>query len=72
MFDELDDLCWADLLACMEQRRVISVIDAGSLLVGEDADRIPLESLLAKRLAERLRVDVAGLDGANRTAPHCK
>ena len=59
--DELDDLFWDDLLAYMEERRVIPVIDAGSLLVAEGADPVPLESLLAKRLAERLRVDVGGL-----------
>lgn len=60
-FDELDDLFWGDLLAYMEERRVIPVVDAGSLMVGEGADRMPLETLLARRLAERLRVNVTGL-----------
>ena len=54
--DEIDELFWDDLLAYMAERRVIPVIDAGSLLVGEGGDRQPLESLLARRLAERLRI----------------
>ena len=59
--DEVDELFWDDLLAYMAERRVIPVIDAGSLLVGEGADRQPLESLLAQRLAERLRMAAATL-----------
>lgn len=59
-FDELDELFWGDLLAYMEERRVIPVVDAGSLMVGDGADRMPLEALLALRLAERLRVNLAG------------
>ena len=62
--DDIDDIFWDDLLAYIEDRRVIPVVDAGSLLVGEGADRQPLESLLARQLAERLRVNVVGL-GAN-------
>ena len=58
-FDELDELFWGDLLAYMEDGRVIPVVDAGSLMVGEGAERMPLEALLALRLAERLRVNLA-------------
>ena len=61
--EAIDDLFWEDLLAYIEDRRVIPVIDAGSLLVGVGTDRQPLESLLARRLAERLRVNLAGLAG---------
>jgi hypothetical protein len=60
--DDLDESFWDDLLAYMDERRVIPVIDTGSLLVGEGVDRLPLETLLAQRLAERLRVDVAGCE----------
>ena len=56
--DNLDEFFWDDLLAYMDERRVIPVIDTGSLLVCEGVDRLPLETLLAQRLAERLRVDV--------------
>lgn len=59
--DEVDDLFWDDLLAYMDERRVIPVVDAGSLLVGDGDDRRPLETVLAQRLAERLRVNLAGL-----------
>jgi len=65
-FDDVDDLIWGDLLAYMEERRVIPVIDTGSLLVGEGVDRLPLETLLAQRLAERLRLDVAGFEATLR------
>ena len=61
-FDNVDDLFWDDLLAYTEERRVIPVVDTGSLLVGEGVDRLPLETLLAQKLAERLRVDVAGFE----------
>lgn len=64
--DCVDDLFWGDLLAYMEERRVIPVVDAGSLMVGEGSDRLPLEALLARRLAERLRVNVAGLEATLR------
>ncbi len=64
--DDVDDLFWGDLLAYMEERRVIPVVDAGSLLVGEGSNRLPLETLLARRLAERLRVNVAGLEATLR------
>ena len=64
--DEIDELFWDDLLAYMAERRVIPVIDAGSLLVGEGGDRQPLESLLARRLAERLRIAPATLPAALR------
>ena len=60
--DDLDESFWDDLLAYMDERRVIPVIDTGSLLVGEGVDRLPLETLLAQRLAERLRIDVAGCE----------
>jgi hypothetical protein len=60
--DDLDEFFWEDLLAYMDERRVIPVIDTGSLLVGEGVDRLPLETLLAQRLAERLRVDVSGCE----------
>jgi hypothetical protein len=60
--EDLDDFFWDDLLAYMDERRVIPVIDTGSLLVGEGDERLPLETLLAQRLAERLRVDVAGFE----------
>ena len=66
LFDEVDDLFWGDLLAYMDERRVIPVIDTGSLLVGEGVDQLPLETLLAQRLAERLRVDVAGSEAGLR------
>lgn len=54
----LDGVPWDDLLAYLDDRRVIPVLDAGALQVGEGAAREPLESLLARRLAERLRIDV--------------
>jgi hypothetical protein len=60
--EDLDDFFWDDLLAYMDERRVIPVIDTGSLLVGEGDERLPLETLLAQRLAQRLRVDVAGFE----------
>jgi hypothetical protein len=63
--DDLDEFFWEDLLAYMDERRVIPVIDTGSLLVGEGVDRLPLETLLAQRLAERLRVDVSGCEQGN-------
>lgn len=59
--DEVDDLVWDDLLAYMDERRVISVVNAGSLLVDAGDQRRPLEAVLAQRLAERLRVNIAGL-----------
>ena len=59
--DELDDL-----LAYMAEGKVIPVVDAGSLLVGEGDQRQPLESLLARRLAERLRIDPTTLPTALR------
>ncbi len=60
MADDLDDLFWDDLLAYMAERRVIPVIDAGSLLVSDGDTRLPLEALIAQRLAARLRVNMAG------------
>lgn len=60
MSDELDSLFWDDLLAYMAERRVIPVIDTGSLLVADGDTRVPLEALLARRLAERLRIKPSG------------
>jgi hypothetical protein len=57
----LDDDFWDELLACLEDRRVIAVVETGSLCVGEGAARERLEPLLARRLAERLRLPLEGV-----------
>jgi len=57
--DATDEVFWNDLLAYMDDRRVVPVIDTGALQVGEGAARMPLESLLASRLADRLRIPPA-------------
>ena len=64
--DAVDELFWDDLLAYMAEGKVIPVVDAGSLLVGQGEQRQPLESLLARRLAERLRIDPTTLPAALR------
>ncbi|MBL8329939.1 MAG: toll/interleukin-1 receptor domain-containing protein [Rubrivivax sp.] len=53
-----DELFWDDLLAYLADRRVIPIIDTGAMLVDCGGQRQPLESLLARRLTERLRIDV--------------
>ena len=58
----LDDLFWDDLLAYLDDRRVVPVIDTGALQVSDGARRMSLESLLATRLAERLRLSAPGGD----------
>lgn len=60
--DDIDDLFWGDLLAYIEDGRLIPVIDAGALLVDQGNERLPLETLLARRLAEQLRIDMTGLE----------
>jgi len=64
--DAVDDVFWDDLLAYMEDRRVIPVVDAGSFLVDVGNSRQPLETLIATRLAERLRYDAKSLPEALR------
>lgn len=61
--DDIDDLFWDELLAYIEERRVVPVIDAGALLVADDGRQVPLETLLARRLAERLRLPPPDGDG---------
>lgn len=56
-----DELFWDDLLVYLEDRRVVPVIDTGALHVDDGERRVPLESLLARRLAERVRLDGGNL-----------
>jgi TIR domain/SIR2-like domain len=63
---EVDELFWDDLLAYMDEGRVVPVIDTGSLRVRHGGEELALETLLARRLAERLRIDVHGIDRAPR------
>jgi len=57
---ELDDFFWADLLDYIDDGRVIPVVDAGAMQV-DDAAGTPFEALVARRLADRLRVDLSDL-----------
>jgi SAM-dependent methyltransferase len=57
-FDPADDLFWDDLLAYLDDRRVVPVVDTSTLLVTDHETRLPLETVIARRLAERLRISV--------------
>lgn len=60
--DDLDTAeFWDELLAYIEERRVVPVIGPGLVNVEIDGVAQPLMHVLALRLAERLRVDVGAL-----------
>lgn len=54
--DDLDEF-WEELLAYIEERRVVPLIGSGLLTVDVQGERRPLYPVLAERLAERLRLD---------------
>ncbi|MBL8351028.1 MAG: toll/interleukin-1 receptor domain-containing protein [Burkholderiaceae bacterium] len=55
--DVADDMFWSDLLAYLEERRVVPIVDCGALLVGSGPDVAALDARLAAQLASRLRLD---------------
>lgn len=57
---DLDEF-WEELLACIEERRVIPIVGPDLLLVDDSAARKTLNRLLAEKLAERLHLDTAAL-----------
>lgn len=54
---------WEELLAYIEERRVVPVIGPELVTVEVDGARLPLTSVLAQRLADKLRVDLSALPG---------
>jgi hypothetical protein len=56
---ELDDFFWSDLLDYIDDGRVIPVVDSAQLGPGDGGER--LETMLACRLAQRLRIDVSDI-----------
>lgn len=60
--DDFDaDEFWDELLAYIEERRVVPVIGPGLVEVEVDGTTQPLMRVLARRLAEKLRVDLSSL-----------
>jgi len=59
--DEFDELFWEDLLAYVEEKRVIPIIGPDVLSVEADGQEVPLYTFLAKRLSERLSISVNDL-----------
>lgn len=60
--DDLDtEEFWDELLAYIEERRVVPVVGPGLVEVELDGTSQPLMRVLATRLAERLRVDASAL-----------
>jgi len=57
---ELDEF-WEELLAFIEERRVIPIVGPDLMLVEDGANKCTLNQLLARKLAERLRMDAAAL-----------
>ncbi len=52
---------WDDLMDCIEERRVIPVVGKELLTISVDGKKMLLESWLARRLAEKLSIDVSQL-----------
>jgi len=59
--DEFDELFWEDLLAYIEEKRVIPIIGPDILSVVIDGQEVSLYGLLAKQLAERLSISANDL-----------
>jgi len=64
--EELDEFFWGDLLDYIEEGRVVAVVDSGMLPIAQEGQASPFDSLVAHRLASRLRIDLGGLDGSPR------
>ena len=54
--DGFDELFWEDLLAYIEEKRVIPIIGPDILSVVVDGQEVPLYTFVAKKLAERLSI----------------
>ena len=55
--NDMEDF-WEDFLPFVEERRVIPIVGPDLLLVDFEGTKVPYYQLVARRLAERLRVDV--------------
>lgn len=58
---ELDEFFWGDLLDYIDDGHVIPIVESGALRVDAGDQPITLDSLIAARLAERLRLDLGEL-----------
>lgn len=62
MLDDQDlEEFWEELIADIEERRVVPIIGPALMTVGHGDDEVGLYTLLAKKLAEKLRVDLTAL-----------
>ena len=66
MDDEIDfEEFWEELLAYIDERRVVPVIGSELISIARDGTgSSTLYTLLAQRLAEKLKVDIATLPAA--------
>lgn len=61
VFDEDLEELWEELLAYIEERRVVPVLGPSLVTVPVDGAEVPLATVLADRLADRLRIDRSAL-----------
>ena len=59
--EDFDELFWEDLLAYIEEKRVIPIIGPDILSVVAEGQEVPLYSFLAKKLSERLSISTNDL-----------
>ncbi len=59
--DEFDELFWEDLLAYIEEKRVVPIIGPDILSVVADGQEVALYTFLAGKLAERLSIPATDL-----------
>ena len=59
--DEFDELFWEDLLAYVEEKRVIPIVGPDILSVVADGQEVPLYRFLARKLSERLSISANDL-----------
>ena len=55
---------WEDLLACLEERRVVPIVGPELCVLRRDSGDLTLQRWVAERLVERLRLDPATLEPA--------
>ena len=58
--DDLDDFFWSDLLDYLDEGRVLPIVDSGAFVVDGPDGPVTYEALVARRLAERLRLPIDG------------
>ena len=64
--EDLDEFFWGDLLDYIDEGRVVAVVDTATFSVEQNGRAWVFDTLIATRLAERLRIDLTGAEESPR------